>query len=277
MIELANIAEKSIYTYTGKKPGKTVAVFAGVHGNEKAGVLALQELLPSFEIDAGIVHFVFANPEAIQKNTRYIQHNLNRLFTRSVSGQSLEHKRAEELMDLLDSCDALLDLHESNSEKTTPFIICEGEALAYAKYFDFPIVSSGWNALEPGGADGYMFEQGKVGITLECGSVTNHTSNVVLAKKSVETFLKLFSLIKYSGALPLFSQKHVIVNFVAKKMTDQFSFVKSFNDFDLLPIGEKFATDGTKEYFAKKGQYIIFPRDNKKIGEEAFLLASEEK
>jgi len=40
-----NIQEQSIFKKVGVRPGKTVAIFAGVHGNEKAGIMALEHLI----------------------------------------------------------------------------------------------------------------------------------------------------------------------------------------------------------------------------------------
>lgn len=65
----------------GALPGKTVAVFGGVHGNEGAGIHAVRNAHKTLEIKRGVVYFVEANPLAIQNNVRAINKNLNVAFS----------------------------------------------------------------------------------------------------------------------------------------------------------------------------------------------------
>ncbi|MGD9128710.1 MAG: succinylglutamate desuccinylase/aspartoacylase family protein [Planctomycetia bacterium] len=74
------------YIYDSKKPGPTVMVVGGVHGNEKAGAAAAEQVR-SWTVERGkLVVLPKANPKGLQENTRYIpgeiktQRNLNRNF-----------------------------------------------------------------------------------------------------------------------------------------------------------------------------------------------------
>jgi CheY-like chemotaxis protein len=127
MRKLAPITN-NIVTITGSQPGPVVAIFAGVHGNERAGVYALQRLIPDLKITKGTVHFAFANPPAIEANVRMVTKNLNRCFYAGNDGTDAEDIRARELMQVLDGCDALLDLHMFYDKKNKPFVICEDNA-----------------------------------------------------------------------------------------------------------------------------------------------------
>ncbi len=262
-----NIIKKS-----GKTPGKKIAIFAGIHGNEKAGVLALEKLIKNIKIEKGEVYFVYANPGAILKNVRYVEKNLNRCFLRNSEGDTYEEIRARELMNILDECDVLLDLHASNNKNSTPFIICEEEYCDIVKIFDFNIISSGWVGIEPGATDGYMHNQSKVGICLECGSVYESEENQDLAYKSALQFLKYFGAISKEIEFNKKEKRIIRVFEAVKKKTENFSFVKDFADFEKLEESKVFAQDGDKEYIAKKNECIIFPNSNKKIGEEVFIL-----
>src|SRR6185369_17926132 len=111
------------------KPGPSLAILAGVHGNELAGVYALQELLPTLKPTRGKVYVAFANPPAIEANTRMLNKNLNRCFVADNHGTTPEDERARELMKMLDKCDALLDLHMFYDDDGVPFVICEDNAL----------------------------------------------------------------------------------------------------------------------------------------------------
>lgn len=264
--------KKDIIKKTGAKPGKKLAIFAGVHGNEKAGVFAMEKLIKNLEIENGEVYFVYANPKAIEKDVRYTEKNLNRCFLKDSGGGSYEEKRAKELMPILDECDALLDLHASNNKEATPFIICGEDCKEIASIFDFGIVSFGWDGIEAGATDGYMYNQGKPGLCLECGSVYQSEENADLAYNSSLQFLNYFGAISKQVEYSKKSQKIVKVYKAAKKKSENFSFVKDFADFEELPAGEVFAQDEETEYIAGEGECIIFPNSNKKIGDEVFVL-----
>ena len=265
--------ENSIIKKTGDLPGKTLAVFAGVHGNEKAGVFALQKILKEIKITKGVVYFVFANLQAIEKDARCIEKNLNRCFLKGNTGVTYEDKRAQELMPVLDECDVLLDLHASPAKKTIPFIICEKNSLDIIKNFDFEIVSFGWNTIEPGATDGYMNEQGKIGICLECGLLHESENKANLAEKSVYQFLQYFDAIDSEIPFSNYKQKVLQVKKAIKKKSEDFKFVRSFDDFEKLEEDELIASDGNEKYYAKKNECILFANPkNKKIGDEVFII-----
>lgn len=262
----------SIIIKEGRLNGKTLAVFAGVHGNEKAGILAMKDILEEIKVLRGKVFFVFASPKAIEKDVRYVEENLNRYFVKGVIPSSYERQRAIELMKILDESDALLDLHASNVSETTPFIICEKESFDLARKMDFEIISSGWNDIEPGAADGYMSSRGKIGLCLECGYAEDPKKNIDLAKKSILQFLQYFDAIKKDVKYDKRDQKLIHVTKAVLKESDLFEFKKGFYDFEELEDGSTIAKDGDKTYIAKKGEVIIFANPNKKIGEEVFII-----
>lgn len=262
----------NVYIKKGEQEGPTLALVAGVHGNERVGVMALQALWPTLEISKGTVYAMYANPEAIANDVRFIEKNLNRCFVKDKVGTLLEDRRAQELMPIFDTCDAVLDLHATNSERTTPFIITETPSLALARALDFPIISTGWNEAEGGAVDGYVYERGKVGVTLELGSVKSPELYLDLATQSILTFLRFYSSIAGEVPAPVRAPKYVHIARAVLKRTNKLSFMRDFVDFEELPEGKVFAKDGDTEYRAGKGECIIFPRPQKEIGGEAFLI-----
>lgn len=82
--------ERIIGTYTGSEPGALVVVFGAVHGNEPAGVRALEELFrmleqepevnPNFTFRGKLVGLV-GNIPALTSGERFIERDLNRLWT----------------------------------------------------------------------------------------------------------------------------------------------------------------------------------------------------
>jgi succinylglutamate desuccinylase len=269
-----NIQQQSVYIKEGVKPGKTLAVFCGVHGNETAGILAVKKVLNEIKIDAGKVYFVFANPKAIEQGVRFTKKNLNRCFLKNQSGDTYEEKRARELMPILDECDALLDLHASNIPNSTPFIIFEEPARGCVEMLDFPIISTGWDALEPGATDGYMFQQGKPAICAECGYAARGEEYASLAENTIYNFLQFYGAIKGDATLKrVGKQKYLHVDEVIIKEKDSFVFTKMYEDFETLPAGHCFATDSEgKEYVVEKERVIVFANPNKEMGGEACIL-----
>ena len=263
---------RDIIKKVGRKKGKTLAVFAGVHGDEEPGIEALKEVVLESEIEKGEVYFVFANPRAIEKGVRYIDKNLNRCFLKNNKAFCYEEKRAQELKQILDKSDALLDLHASNNPCSTPFIICEQNSYPLARIFDFKIISSGWDAIEPGATDGYMLQQGKPGLCLECGPKWYSDENKELAKKSIYQFFSYFGAIQTRVAFSQTKKKFIHVYHAVIKNDPGFRFVKEFHDFEILPPGKIFAYDSYREYKAGNNDCIIFPSPEAEIGDEVFIL-----
>ena len=266
---------KTIIKKTGKLPGKTLAIFAGIHGNEKVGIITLKKLIREVKIKAGTVYFVFANPLAIEKGKRMVNANMNRLFSRDVVGTDPEHKRAKKLMDLLDTCDALLDIHSYNSPSGDQFAISEKRGHAILKKMDFPIIGTGFSKLGHG-TDGYMEKNKKVGICIECGTTNKYKKFLDLAENSAYQFLQHFGCIDKKVEYSHIAQKYVSVKRMVHKQTAGFAFAKEFKDFESLPAGKAFATDGKTRHLAAKNQCILFPRPNVKIGEEVCIVGGFE-
>ncbi|HSX33599.1 MAG TPA: succinylglutamate desuccinylase/aspartoacylase family protein [Candidatus Saccharimonadales bacterium] len=268
------ISEK-IFEIHGPKPGPTLAIFAGVHGNELAGVLALQELLPQLRLTKGTVYAAYANPPAIAAKVRMINKNLNRCFIAGNEGTTPEDVRARELMAVLDKSDALLDLHMFYDAHGQPFVICEDEAVGLAQTFDVDIISTNWTRTEPGGSDGYMHLAGKIGICVECGPISQAEVYKEFAKRTVYQFLQHFGMTDEPVALSTRSKRIVRAQRAVYKTSADFVLGDGFRNFDALDPGQIIARDGNKTYTAEAGDCIIFPHYGARIGEEAYIIGTE--
>jgi succinylglutamate desuccinylase len=76
--------KSGIFVLDSEINGPSVSIFSGVHGNELAGIEAVKKAIEKVKIKKGKVYFVFANEEAILRNTRYVQKNLNRCFLKEI-------------------------------------------------------------------------------------------------------------------------------------------------------------------------------------------------
>lgn len=267
-----------IINIKGQKPGKIVSVLVGVHGNERCGIEALEELLPGLFIESGEVYFIYGNPRAIDVGTRFVDVNLNRMFRdekdlTDIERQSYERSRALEVMKYLDKSDVSLDVHSSATPNSTPFIICEPHAEDIVSRLDFSIRSTGWDFFEPGGTDFYMNKIGKTGICIECGFHEDPEAKE-LAKKAINDFLIINGLI--SGVMPEKKNQSLVQLSSVYKTKVNFTPVRNFFDFEPLRAGELIGIDGNEEVCAPNvdNTLILFCRVRRGVGEEAFLTGA---
>ena len=270
------VRTEGVKKYTSPKPGKTVAVIAGVHGDETCGVRLFDKILSDFNPRSGTVYFIYGNPKAIEKGVRYTEMNLNRAFRPEKTltekeKQSYERKRALELMPILEKCYASLDIHSSASKESIPFVICEPKSFFIAERLPVLIKSSGWDAIHQGSTDYFVNKSGGFGLCVECGS-HNDPRAQELARKCLDNFLIIMGVISGETPSKQTDQRTIIVH---KQYITKNNFIpaRDFADFEKLREGELIGIDGSVEIRAKKDNVIIFCRRRKNPNEEAFILA----
>ncbi|MBN1779373.1 MAG: succinylglutamate desuccinylase/aspartoacylase family protein [Candidatus Buchananbacteria bacterium] len=269
---------KDFIELKGKQAGPTSVILVGVHGDEKCGLLAIKKILPRLKIEEGLVLIGVGNPLAAQRNKRYIQADLNRMFKPAKSilasdKKSYEYKRAQVLKRYLKQADFLLDLHSSASRKSKPFIICQANARKIIQYLPVGLVVSGFDQKEPGGTDYYMNKIGKVGICVECG-YTKDKKSTLLAEKSILNFLKAAGNIENN--LTAGNKKIYFKIFqLYRNKTDNFVLKKQFADFEKINAGQIIGVDGSRQIKAKKSGLILFAHNRSQAGREAFLLLEQ--
>lgn len=194
----------------GKHPGSIIVFFAGIHGNEVAGIKALNTVLKTVkEKDvSGEIYAVYGNTKALRKNKRFMDFDLNRLWTTNQL-KALKHKSflsadEQEQKELYDFIKILLkdnikpiyfiDLHTTSS-KTLPFITIN-DALINRKFsscFPVPVVLGIEEYLE-GPLLSYLNTLGYLSIGFESGQ---HTDPCAI--KNCEAFIYL--ALKHAGHL----------------------------------------------------------------------------
>lgn len=278
--------DQTILTFYGQKPGKTIAIFAGVHGNEIGGILALRQLITeleseAFQLKAGKLHLVFANLQAIARGTRFVDMNMNRAFYTTpddpLEAMDLpyERDRALVLQEFLDDSDALLDLHSTDHE-SSPFIICETHSFEVAKKLPFRIVSTGWDAVHAGSTDAYMNMQGKVGVCVECGKHDDDDAKRQ-ARQSIEIFLTHFGLIERDNLPAPVDQRRIHAReiYKAKEIFRLTPECTDLPEFARLKAGTIIGHDGEEPVIVEQDSILIFPKDGAANGAEAFVLGDE--
>lgn len=143
----------------GKQKGPTIIAIGGIHGNEKAGVQALLNVFDSLKNSTislnGNFYGIAGNLEALQQNKRFIDVDLNRIWTSNIidntinlgnlSHEYLEQSKIYELIkSILEEEKGpfyFLDLH-TTSAQTSPFITIS-DSLNNRKFssnFNVPII-----------------------------------------------------------------------------------------------------------------------------------------
>lgn len=177
------------YSYDSLEPGPRLAVMGAVHGDEVCGSHALRRIMANIDrgalvlLKGSLLAIPVANPLAYEKNIRFTEENLNRVYVESSTPSSYEHKLAQVLMKELAGCDALVDLHSIHT-KGWPFAMHFGffseaeESLIQS--LGLPYIVEGWEeaymASLPALAGQksqhsatFMHRRGKIAAGVECG------------------------------------------------------------------------------------------------------------
>lgn len=262
------------------KPGKELVLIAGIHGNETCGIRAFGSIkLKPPTITSGRVTFVLGNLRAIDNGVRFVERNLNRMFRDDADLaqsdlESYEYARSRELMPLLEQADAVLDIHSSATPNSTPFVICDRKSLDLAASLGFPIVSYGWDQVEPGATDDYVSSLGKIGLCIECGY---HEEDAAVARASdaITRFLAYMGVCEQESNSIINEEPRFVQVVSLHKTISDFTPSRSFDDFEKISPSTLIGTDGKSEILAPDTGVVIFVRSRKNPGEEAFIFGKE--
>lgn len=257
-------------------PGPTVTILGGIHGNEICGIEAIDRIKNTLVLKKGKLFLLYGNIEAIKKNVRQIDLNLNRMFREDTFFQNdekrtIEYRRSREIMPYLDLSDASLDLHSSPTQGSPAFIICEKNGAEIVKDFPFPFRCYGFSEIEPGGTDEYMNSRGKIGICVECG---NHTAYDAKEKAllSIQKFLEYFDMVEWDITVQGVQKQEIFMAVRAYiTQTENFRVSQSFRDFENIEQWQLLWYDGGESVFAKNTGKILFARDRNQLNVEAFI------
>jgi len=141
-----------------------VAVVGGIHGDEPAGVAAVEHLMEARPDVARPVRLVLANEEAIERGVRYVESDLNRSFPGRADGQSHEVRLAHAIGEAIGDC-VTLALHTTQSYGGLFALVDEIRDLAREVCPRLSVDA----VVETGHAEGRIFEVAPDTIEVECG------------------------------------------------------------------------------------------------------------
>ena len=184
-----------------------LVLFAGVHGNEPSGVVALRRVFNQLREESivlqGAVVGVLGNIEALQRKVRYVQEDLNRLFLPSYieqvkaipSGHTAEARELLELIQRVEFFEAraqekpfFVDCHTTSSDSIPYISLNDGFDDSYRFAKDMPATAViGVEKEIPGCLSEWLNLRGWHGFTFEAGqhdamrSVQNQEAIIWLA------------------------------------------------------------------------------------------------
>ena len=285
------------------RPGPTVVIFGGIHGNEPAGVVALEHLIEKLsemnpDIFCGNFIALRGNPSALLHKKRFLEQDLNRIWTNQViervTKQDPETLKPEEkemlqigahLERLLNDQEGpfyFIDLHTTSSE-TIPFITVNDALInrKFARLFKVPTVLGIEEFLE-GPLLSHINERGYLGMGFESGShdspesITNNIALIwlalwhsgflkKLAPERVQQYEEqLIQAAKGNHHFYEITHREVITD------DDDFKMLPGFRNFQPIKKGRRLARYNGKELAADRGTLIFMPLYQEQ-GEEGFF------
>lgn len=301
--------ERIRWSVQGDQEGPVMVVFAGIHGNETAGVHAIDSVasgLIDSKVDLnGTVYAVTGNMRALELGVRYVDTDLNRLWENgfdrsqySTSGtadhtveykESLEIKRAVEW--ILDkhrekaSRFIFVDLHTTSSESCAFILI--NDTLAnrqLARKFPVPQIL-GFEENIRGTLLSYINNIGHLSLGFEAGAHTNEAS-IERSKAFLRLALHWLEIRRLSDdEINLYEHQldihpdvpdsyyevsyHKIVDDPTK-----FEMKRGFQNFDRIKKGMPLAKENGELIEAPVSGRIFMPLYQKK-GHDGFLIINE--
>lgn len=280
----------------GKSNGATMVFFGGIHGNEYAGVKALNHVFKTINPNdvKGEIYAVYGNIKALKENKRFLKSDLNRMWTirqlKSIQNEENlndEEREQKELYHFINQLFAtnknplyFIDLHTTSS-KSLPFITINDALInrRYSSCFPVPVVLGIEEYLD-GPLLSYLNTLGYVSLGFESGQHTDPN-----AITNAEAFIHL--ALKYSGILnPVNAEKHETILAEASKNVssifevtykyhikpkEDFLMVEGFESFQKIKKGTLLAiTDGIKIYSDHNAK--IFMPLYQKSGNDGYFI-----
>lgn len=305
-------------TYHGLKPGPRLLVLGAVHGNEVCGARAIAQILSEIDsgeltVESGTLTFLpITNPLAYQLGQRTGDRNLNRNMAPSAIPQDFEDRIANVLCPLLESHDALLDLHsfhtggapfvmigpQNNQGELEPFFradeemqlalhtgphrILEGWLDTYARGIQRRATAAASSSRAPSletdpnygvGTTEYMRARGGYAVTLECGQHDDPQA-VQVARHAILQTLALLGICPLPLA-PVQADREILrLVDVTDREHPGDSFSRPWRSFDAVKAGELIGLRYSgAEVLAPADGFVVFPNPGAGVAQEWFYFA----
>lgn len=293
----------------GADGGPTIIVFAGMHGNEPAGIKALGRVFTALEGReknfCGKFIGIRANLRALYEGVRYVDEDMNRIWFPSIidkirrcpveeleSSERTEIKKLLEIIDreVSDSPDEpviFVDLHSFSSQGSMFAITAKKENhIDIISSLHVPMVFGIEEALR-GTALRYFQNFDYISFALEGG---NHQNKVTIENKTAALMLLICKtgclvpseiqeydaynhhLVRHNQKLP--SRVELVYQHIIEP-GDDFEMRPGYKNFQPIKKGEWLANDKNGQIRAQSDGYILMPLYQKQ-GDDGFFIVREQ-
>jgi len=304
-------SERIISKYRGKNPGPLLIVFGGMHGNEPAGIRAIDMMAkmlqvepitnPEFEYN-GTFLGIIGNLQAYHKNQRFIIKDLNRSFTPEnikLVDQTPESELKDELLEIkqilkvvretIDEVKpekvVVLDLHTTSSYGGIFTITTDDpESLRIAVELHAPVIKGMLNGIK--GTTLHFFTKENFGVdmipvTFESGQ-HNETLSINRAIAAITNCMRTIGSVspehvenQHDTLLIEHSKNLPKVSELISKHSitdgDDFTMCPNLKNFQKIQSGEVIAKDSNGPIEAPEDALLLMPLYQSQ-GEDGFFL-----
>lgn len=289
---------KGILQITSRSPVKRLRLLlsVGIHGDETAPIEMLAHLLQEL---AGAPHalqvdlmVVVGNLAAIAQGRRYLEADLNRLFTaeRGELQTVAEAERADAIMrataaffSVEDDEKWHLDLHTAIRKSHYPTFAIVPDVIADRAKRNLTAWLGGAgigaiilnSKLAPTYSAYTATQFGTAGCTAELGQIgllgSNDLSQFAVTSAAIDTLLRSGGTLPFRNTMPHVFQ---VAQEIVKRSEDfQLNFDRSTQNFTPLEPGALIATDAIGPYrVGSATEYVVFPNPDVRIGQRAGLM-----
>ena len=275
----------------GTQPGPTLIFTAGIHGNEPSGIFALQKVITELKEKnipiKGNIYAISGNLPALEKETRFIKQDLNRMWTsermQKVTSGNIE-KNGEETIEQLNIYNVInnilktdkgpfyfMDLHTTSSE-TIPFLTVNDSLInrKFTEQYPVPLILGIEEYLD-GPLLSYINELGYVAFGFEGGqhdslsSIENHVAFIYQSLVFTESVSK--EEIDFQCYYDLLAKTSVdsrniyeIYYHYRIQENEKFMMKPGFLNFQRINKGQELAESNGEKIIAKKQGRILMPQ-----------------
>ncbi len=284
---------------TGNK-GSLLFITAGIHGNEPAGVLALENIFEILQENQppinGKIIGLRGNKKALQKQVRFIDEDLNRTWTsENIKSNRIDSAEKIEMFEIIELLEKFpekhftkryfLDCHTTSAE-SEPYISVQDvhDNLQWAKLFPTYIIK-GFSDLVRGCIDRYESKIGLTGFVFEAGqhqskkAVKNH-EGIIWHALHYACDLNFKDLEKIPKSVKTLAEKRKnqkvfqLIYRHAISAKDNFKMQPGFKNFQKLNKEELLAHQNQQPIYSKWEDFIFMPLYQSQ-GNDGFFIVKE--
>ena len=263
-----------MFRHEGREHTRHIVFSALIHGNETGPLPAFLWAITALKAGdlyyGGTLTFILGNPEAAQKDQRFLESDLNRMFL-DTPLDTHESRRAKILAQIFDEADVLIDLHQTILPSAQAFYICPWSEKSSLWARALAICSSAIDATPATGpvktrcADEYVWLQHKPAVTIELGEKGIHEHADTLAKKAIQRGILIAEALEKGSSLESLAQiqPELILFQTAHResySSDDLLLRQGIINFQPVHKGEILSAENTPEIRSPIDGCILFPK-----------------